>query len=34
VWQARSIRGEVWQMSARRDPDRSALAVFAAELRA
>jgi transcriptional regulator with XRE-family HTH domain len=34
VWQARSIRGEVWQMGARRDPDRSALAVFAAELRA
>jgi transcriptional regulator with XRE-family HTH domain len=34
VWQARSVRGEVWQMSARRDPDRSALAVFADELRA
>jgi transcriptional regulator with XRE-family HTH domain len=34
VWQARSIRGEVWQMGAPRDPDRSALAVFAAELRA
>src|SRR5439155_16450880 len=34
VWQARSDRGEVWQMGTRRDPDRSALAVFAEELRA
>jgi transcriptional regulator with XRE-family HTH domain len=34
VWQARSGSGEVWQMSSRRDPDRSALAVFADELRA
>ena len=34
VWQARSVGGEVWQMGSRRDPDRSALAVFADELRA
>ncbi|MGD0065224.1 MAG: hypothetical protein ABSB76_17465 [Streptosporangiaceae bacterium] len=34
VWQARGLGGEVWQMSSRRDPDRSALAVFADELRA
>jgi transcriptional regulator with XRE-family HTH domain len=34
MWQARTIRDEVWQMAARRDPDRSALAAFADELRA
>jgi transcriptional regulator with XRE-family HTH domain len=34
MWQARCVRGEVWQMSARLDLDRSALAIFAAELRA
>jgi transcriptional regulator with XRE-family HTH domain len=34
VWQARPDGGEVWQMGSRRDPDRSALAVFADELRA
>jgi transcriptional regulator with XRE-family HTH domain len=34
MWQARAIRGEVWQMASRRDPDRSALAAFADELRA
>ena len=34
MWQARSDRGEVWQMGTRRDPDRSALAAFADELRA
>jgi len=34
VWQARAIGGEVWQMGSRRDPDRSALAAFAEELRA
>jgi hypothetical protein len=34
MWQVRSGSGEVWQMGSRRDPDLSALAVFADELRA